>query len=116
MLQYLLKWLRRCGFCPQRQSYLFLRIAKKQRWELDNETGKLPTVEEAVKDLKLRPEEKGLSLYRLHNKDEADELACIYSVTLRDNPAHFEYVLFPDDILLGYQVAPVPVPERLYKN
>lgn len=35
---------------------LFLRIGKAKRWEQD-ETGKLPTVEEAVKDLRLKPPE-----------------------------------------------------------
>ena len=93
------------------QPDLFLRIGKTNRWEQD-ETGKLPTVEEAVKDLRLKPPETGLSLYRLHEESETDELACVFSLTLRDNPQHFEYVLFPASVLSGYRVDPVLVHEH----
>lgn len=112
MLRRLLTRLR-LGFCLREefQPGLFLRIAKAQRWQSD-ESANLPTVESAIRDLKLRPEENGLSLYRLHKEDEADQLACVYSLTLRDNPAHFEYVLFPAEVLSGYSVNPVPLPEH----
>lgn len=110
MLRPLLAWLRG-SFCSQQQPYLFLRIAKAQRWQRD-ETSKSPTVEDAILDLKLRPREKGLSLYKLGKEDEAIELACVFSLTLRDNPTHFEYVLFPASVLSGYRVDPVPVPEH----
>ena len=77
MLQRLLTRLKRF-FCLQHQReeslpYLFLRIARAQRWQ-HNDPGKSPTAEDAVEDLKLRPEEKGLSLYRLHKEDEVDKL------------------------------------------
>lgn len=114
MFRCLVKWLRGGGLCLQQQSYWFLRIAKTRRWQPDDETGKFPTAEEALQDLKLRPEERGLSLYRLHREDEADELACIYSLTLRDNPGHFEYVLFPDGVLSkDDRIVHVPVEEHL---
>src|SRR5713101_3249273 len=114
MLRRLVTRLKR-SFCPRQQreefrSSVFLRIAKRQIWE--PETGKVPTVEDAVADLKLRPEEKGLSLYRLRNEGEVDELACVFSLALRDNPRHFEYVLFPASVLSGYRVNPVSVPEH----
>jgi hypothetical protein len=112
MLRRLLTWIRR-GFCLQQQreefaSDSFLRIVKVQRWQHD-ETGKSPMAADAAVDLMLRPGEKGLSLYRLRKEDEADELASVFSLTLRDNPTHFEYVLFPASVLSGYRVAPVPV-------
>jgi hypothetical protein len=115
MLRRLLTRLKR-SFCLQQQREefqpdSFLRIAKAERWQ-HAETGKAPTVEDAVTDLKLRPGEKGLSLYKLRKEGEADELACVYSLALRDNPAHFEYVFFPASVLSGYQVDPVPVPEH----
>ena len=93
MLRRLLTWLKR-SFCRQQQHkefrpVFFLRIAKVQRWQPD-ETGKSPTVDDAVMDLKLRPNEKGLSLYKLHTESEEDELACVFSLALRDNPTHFE--------------------------
>ena len=115
MLRRLLTWLKR-GFCrqPQREEFppvFFLRIAKVQRWQPD-ETGKSPTVDEAVADLTLRPNERGLSLYKLHKEGEEDELACVYSLALRDNPGHFEYILFPASLLSGYRVDLVPVDEH----
>jgi hypothetical protein len=115
MFRRLLTRLKR-SFClrqqrEESQPYLFLRIAKVRRWE-HTESGESPTVADAVADLKLRSGERGLSLYRLRKEDEADELACVFSLTLRDNPTHFEYILFPASVLLGYRVEPVPVPEH----
>jgi len=89
----------------------FVRLAKVQRWQHEG-NGNTSTVEKAVADLKLRPGEKALSLYRLRKEGEIGELACVYSLTLRDNPAHFEYVLFPASVLSGYRVDPVSVPEH----
>lgn len=107
----------KCYFSLQQQHEkcqpgLFLRIAKAQRWQYNTETGELPTVETVVVDLKLRSEEKGLSLYGLCKEDEVNELACIFSLTLRDNPIHFECILFPASVLSGYQVDSVPVSEH----
>jgi len=115
MLRRLLTWFKR-GFYRQQQReefqpVFFLRIAKVQRWRPD-ETGKPPTVDEAVADLTLRPNERGLSLYKLHKEGEEDELACVYSLALRDNPGHFEYILFPASLLSGYRVDSVPVDEH----
>ena len=64
------------------QPGLFLRIGKAKRWEQD-ETGKLLTVEDAVLDLKLRPCEKGLSLYRLREESETDVLLFTHSARQR---------------------------------
>jgi hypothetical protein len=115
MFRRLLTWLKR-GFYrqPQREEFqpvFFLRLAKVQRWQPD-ETGKSPAVDEAVVDFTLRPNENGLSLYKLHKEGEEDELASIYSLALRDNPGHFEYILFPASLLSGYQVDRVPVDEH----
>jgi len=96
-------------FCPQQQ-HVFLRITKFNLWE-PNEAGDLPTEERAVAGFRLRPGEKCLSLYRLSRLEEAAQLACIFSLTLRDNPQHFEYVLFPAKILSGCRVKPATVPE-----
>lgn len=114
MLRRLLTRLRRC-LCLQQQREefqpaLFLRIAKAQRWRC-TETGEPPTVEGVVTDLKLRQGERELSLYKLRKENEADELACVFSLTLRDNPRDFECILFPASVLSGYQVGLVPVPE-----
>jgi hypothetical protein len=116
MLQRLLRWLKGLFWPRQHRvgsgSYFFLRIGKAQRWE-QNETGELPTVEEAAKDLELRPQERGLSIYRLDHKDEITDLAALYSLTLRDNPAHFECVIFPASLLLDYRIEAVPEPKHL---
>jgi hypothetical protein len=85
------------------QQHVFLRIAKVKLWE-SNEAGDPPTAENAVAGLSLRDEEKCLSLYRLGHENEVAQLACIYSLALRDNPDHFQYVLFPESILSGYSV------------
>lgn len=113
MLQRLLKWIRR-HFCLKQQhanfqKYLFLRIVSAKRWQHDEETNNSPTAQDAVKDLKVRPDENGLSLYKLQQESEAEELACVYSLVLRDNPKHFEYVLFPASVLSGYRVDLMPV-------
>ena len=116
MLERLLKWIR-CRFCLKQkhenyQKYFFLRIAKANRWQRDEETNNSPTAQDAVKDLKLQLGENGLSLYKLQQESEADELACVYSIVLRDNPQHFEYVLFPASVLSDYRVDHVPVIEH----
>jgi hypothetical protein len=94
------------------ESYFFLRIGKANRWEQSDEADTPPTAEQAVKDLTLRLNEKGLSLYRICNDQEVKELACIFSLTLRDNPTHFEYVLFPSSVLSDYRVGSKPVSEH----
>lgn len=116
MAQRLLRWLKGL-FCQgqnrvESSSYFFLRIGKASRWE-QSETGELPAVEEAAKDLELRPQEQGLSIYRLDHEGEIMNLATVYSLTLRDNPAHFECVIFPASLLSGYIIDAVPEPSHL---
>lgn len=115
MFRRLFTWIKRLLFTQQQREEpppcWFLRIAKAQRWQ-QNETGTSPTVEDAVKDIMLREDEKGLSLYRLNNGREVDKLACVFSLTLRDNPKHFECVIFPESLLSGYQVNAAPVREH----
>jgi len=96
-------------FCPQQ--HVFLRIAKVKLWE-SNEAGDPPTAESAVAGLSLRSGEKCLSLYRLGHESEVAQLACIFSLTLRDKPDHFQYVLFPEKILSGCRVNRSIVPEH----
>lgn len=107
MFRYLLVRLKQV-FCPQQ--HVFLRIAKVNLWE-PNEAGDPPTAERVVAGFTLRPGEKCLSLYRLSRMEEAAQLACVFSLTLRDNPRHFEYVVFPAKLLSECRVNPAMVPE-----
>ncbi|MBI2566874.1 MAG: hypothetical protein HYV63_07585 [Candidatus Schekmanbacteria bacterium] len=52
-----------------------------------------------AKDLFRRRGERGQSVFRVQNRDEADTAAVIFAITCRPDPADVDYVLIPDECL-----------------
>jgi hypothetical protein len=65
-----------------------------------------------LSEFSLRQDEEGLSFYRTSTSEETEHIASLFSITLRDNPGHFEYVTVPDSDLRDFQLQPWPVPEH----
>jgi len=73
---------------------LLVRIGSRGRWSATE-----PSIERAVKDLGLRPDEKGLSVYRVDGLDAAKNVAKLFAPTARQNVGLIDFVLFDEDIV-----------------
>lgn len=73
---------------------LLVRIGRKSRWSSTE-----PSVEEAVKDLSLRPEEKGLSVYKVDNIDLAKDVAKLFAPTARKSVDKIDFILFDESLV-----------------
>ncbi len=62
----------------------------------------------AARDLTLRDDEDGLSVYRVDEIENAGRVAVMYAVTVWNRPDSIEYVLIPDRCLEGYECVPTP--------
>jgi hypothetical protein len=89
---------------------MWLRIGRQGRW-----TGKSPHdpghVAEAARDLALRPDEEGLTIFRALDAGEAMHLARVFALTCRDRPANLDYVLIPEDCLSDVRLSVVKKPD-----
>ena len=73
---------------------LLVRIGRKSRWSSTE-----PSVEEAVKDLSLRPEEKGLSVYKVDSIDLAEDVAKLFAPTARKSVDKIDFILFDESLV-----------------
>ncbi len=89
---------------------ILLRIASRGRWAADRAAGDSRHVEDAANDLRLKPRESGLSVFRTEDPDNAREVAVRFALTCRVDPRHADYLVFPSELAerLGLAVAHVP--------
>jgi hypothetical protein len=73
---------------------LLVRIGSRGRWSATE-----PSIERAVKDLGLRPDEIGLSVYRVDSLDTAKNVAKLFAPTARQNVGRIDFVLFDENIV-----------------
>jgi hypothetical protein len=87
-----------------------LRVVKPGRWDVIQEDW----LAKASEDLMLRDGEEGLSVFKIDNIEEAEEIFALYVFTNRD-PGSSGYVLIDDPILheLGLRYQHVPVTTQL---
>jgi hypothetical protein len=70
-------------------------------------------VAEAAKDLLLREDETGLSVFRVADLGEADRVAKLFALTCRERPGPLDYVLLPPECFVPlHGVALLPVPDE----
>ncbi len=91
--------------------HLVLRLSSNSKWR-NTDTGARRQLEDVLPQFHLRPGEAGLSFYRVNGEEEIAHIAALYSLTLRDSPAHFEYVQIPLADLSRFSLSPRPVPEH----
>lgn len=89
---------------------LLLRIASRGRWTADRAAGDPRHVEDAANDLRLKPRESGLSVFRTEDEHDAREVAVRFALTCRGDRRHADYLIFPSELAdrLGLVVAHVP--------
>ncbi len=88
------------------------RVGRRARWQGATATNP-EQVAEAAKDLCLREQETGLSVFRVADLGEADRVAKLFALTCRERPGRLDYVLIPLEALAplhGVQLLPVPDP------
>jgi hypothetical protein len=73
---------------------LLVRIGRKGRW-----LGSDSSADTAVKDLGLRPDELGLSVYRVDNMHDAINIAKVHAPTARKKVDKIDFILFDENIL-----------------
>lgn len=78
-----------------------LRAAVFARW-------KGRDVEKAAKDLRLRDDEEGLSVYRVDDPAEADRVAVLFAMYARTAPGDCDYVLIPEGCVAPFRLVPKP--------
>src|ERR1700677_2622542 len=85
-----------------------LRVGRKARWEGPRDASDPGQIAEAAEDLRLGPDEVGLSVYRIVDPAEVQEVAVRFALTCRRKPEHLDYVLFPGELAtdLGLDVTP----------
>src|SRR5262245_50879865 len=86
---------------------LLLRIASRGRWAADRVADDQQHLDDAVIDLKLKPREVGLSVFRVEGEEDSREVAVRFALTCRENPRHVDYLVFPSELAesLGLAVA-----------
>jgi len=75
-----------------------LRRVKAERWPEGQGKYTQEDVAAAYEDLRLRREndETGISVYKVADEKEAENVALLYAMTLRRRPQKFDYILIPD--------------------
>jgi hypothetical protein len=88
-----------------------LRVGRKARWEGPRDASDPVQVAEAAEDLRLGPDEVGLSVYRVDDPAEVQEVAVRFALTCRRKPEHLDYVLFPEELAteLGLDLTPMRI-------
>jgi hypothetical protein len=88
-----------------------LRVGRKARWEGPRDASDPGQIAEAAEDLRLGPDEVGLSVYRIVDPAEVQEVAVRFALTCRRKPEHLDYVLFPGELAtdLGLDVTPTRI-------
>jgi hypothetical protein len=88
-----------------------LRVGRKARWEAPRDASDPGQIAETAEDLRLGPDEVGLSVYRIDDPAEVQEVAVRFALTCRSKPEHLDYVLFPGELAtdLGLDVTPTRI-------
>jgi len=89
-----------------------LRIANRGRWS-EKSAEDSNHVDQAAKDVSLRKNEQGLSVFEVEDSAEADWVATLIALTTRPGrPERIDYLLIPPDCFaaLGLVILPVPDP------
>ncbi len=60
----------------------------------------------AILDLKLRPHEEGLSVYRSDTEATGNDIGFLFATTVRRRPRDMDFVLIPDECLAEFTCAP----------
>src|SRR5207248_8037883 len=89
---------------------LLLRFANRSRWAPDRVADDPGHVADAAADLRLKPNEGGLSVFRVEGEDETREAAVRFAVTCRKDRRPADYIVVSSDLVegLGLAVARVP--------
>lgn len=85
-----------------------LRVGRKARWEDPRDASDPGQVAEAAEDLRLGPDEVGLSVYRIDDPVEVQEVAVRFAPTCRRKPEHLDHVVFRGELTtdLGLDLTP----------
>ncbi len=73
---------------------LLVRIGTQSRWSTSE-----PSIERAVKDLRLRPDEEGLSVYKVDNIKSARNVAKLFAPTARKSVSKIDFIVFDDSLV-----------------
>ena len=73
---------------------LLVRIGRKSCWSTTD-----PSVERAVKDLSLRTDEEGLSVYKVNSIDNARNIAKLFAPTARKSVDKIDFILFDESLV-----------------
>jgi hypothetical protein len=73
---------------------LLVRIGSQSRWSTSE-----PSIERAVKDLRLRPEEEGLSVYKVDSIESARSVAKLFAPTARKSVSKIDFIVFDDSLV-----------------
>jgi hypothetical protein len=89
---------------------LLLRIANRSRWAVDRVADDPGHVADAATDLRLKPYEGGLSVFRVEGDDDSREAAVRFALTCRKDRRPIDYLVFSSALAeeLGLAVAHVP--------
>jgi hypothetical protein len=89
---------------------LLLRIGIRSRWATDRIADEPDHVAKAAVDLELRPDEDGLSVFRVEGEDDSREVAVRFALNCRNDRGPIDYLVFPSELAerLGLAVASVP--------
>jgi hypothetical protein len=89
---------------------LLLRIGIRSRWAADRTADEPDHVARAAVDLELRPDEDGLSVFRVEGGDDSREVAVRFALNCRDDRGPIDYLVFPSELVerLGLVVASFP--------
>jgi hypothetical protein len=78
-----------------------VRAAVFARWKAGD-------AEKAAKDLRLREDEQGLSVYRVDDRADAERVAVLFAMYARTAPGDCDYVLIPERCVAPFRVVPKP--------
>lgn len=80
-----------------------LRLASFRRW-------KDKDAEKAAKDLELRDQEEGLSVFKVDDPEDADRIGVLFGMYRRTKPREVDYVLIPERCLASFRLVARPDP------
>jgi hypothetical protein len=89
---------------------LLLRIGIRSRWAADRVADEPDHVAKAAVDLELRPDEEGLSVFRVEGEDDSREVAVRFALNCRKDHGPVDYLVFPSELAerLGLAVVYLP--------
>lgn len=77
---------------------LLVRIGRKSYWSTTE-----PSVDRAIKDLSLRTDEEGLSVYKVDSIDNAREIAKLFAPTARKSASKIDFILFDESLVTAVE-------------